>query len=281
MTPFNPANRVVPDEFVAATLRRYGVPDPPRDLDWYRRAFVHRSYCTRKNDNVVTGNADCPHACLPLQDVSYERLEFLGDSVLNNVVASYLFDRYPDEQEGFLTSVRSMLVNGKTLAVLGERLGLAPYVMLSRQVEANGGRAAKAVLEDVFEAFVGAIFCDFSRGGCPAYRDDKREGYGHAYRFLVGVLETHVDLSALLREHAAAPDAKSTLLRHYQHATQSLPRFVCEAGDARDPCVVRILDRDGRTMAVGRGATRRAAETDAATQALLGGWHPPLVTNPT
>ena len=97
---------------------------------------------------------------MPLQENSNERLEFLGDSILNLTVARYVFDRYPDDNEGFLTNMRTKLVNGKMLAFLGEKIGLQNHVVISKQIESNRGRSNKNVLEDAFEALIGAIFLD-------------------------------------------------------------------------------------------------------------------------
>ena len=120
--PFNPLNKLVTKEDVQMILIEHGVDYSPKDISLYNKAFLHRSYCTRKNDNVITGNTECPTNCLPLQEESNERLEFLGDSILNFVVADYLYDRYPDVNEGFLTKVRTRIVNGNMLAELSEYL---------------------------------------------------------------------------------------------------------------------------------------------------------------
>ena len=71
---------------------------------------------------------------MPLQENSNERLEFLGDSILNLTVARYVFDRYPDDNEGFLTNMRTKLVNGKMLAFLGEKIGLQNHVVISKKL---------------------------------------------------------------------------------------------------------------------------------------------------
>jgi dsRNA-specific ribonuclease len=278
--PFNPVNAFVSRAFVEDLLRRYDVNDVPRDMDWYRRAFVHRSYCTRKNHNVSSGNTKCPEDCVPLQDVSYERLEFLGDSVLNNVVAAYLFDRYPNEQEGFLTHMRTQIVNGNSLAQLAEQLGLGRHAIISRHVEHAGGRTNKNILEDVFEAFVGAVFCDFSSppgtadegAPLPTLLQWRQEGYARAYRFTIAVIEAHIDLSeVLLRLHtdhaACAIDAKSTFIRWCQQGLQYTPRFVSKSVGLTKH-TTRVVDRNGHTLAVGYGESRKDAEADAARQAI-------------
>ena len=106
LLPYNPLNILVQKSDILNLTKNF------KDINLYRKAFVHKSYCTRKNENFLNGNINCPPGCLPLQEDSNERLEFLGDSILNMVVADYLFERYPDENEGFLTRMRTKLVNG-------------------------------------------------------------------------------------------------------------------------------------------------------------------------
>ena len=156
--PYNPSNLVMTKEDIQTIIRGHHV---PRNLDLYRTSMVHKSYCTRKNQNIETGNVNCPNNCLPLQDESSERLEFLGDAVLNLVIGNYLFERYPDENEGFLTKMRTKLVCGTMLAFLAGKMNIAKYFIISRQIEeSQDGRLNAKILEDAFESFLGALFLD-------------------------------------------------------------------------------------------------------------------------
>ena len=93
----------------------------------------------------------------------YALLEFLGDSVLGVIVAKYLFDRFPEEHEGFLTKMRSKLVRGEMLGSLAKMLNFGEFLIISRHIEDKcDGRNAEAILEDCFEAFIGAMFLDFN-----------------------------------------------------------------------------------------------------------------------
>jgi ribonuclease-3 len=150
--PYNTKNALLAVSDVVNILTAYGVDAPPKNIDIYRKAFVHKSYCTRKNENFVTGNTKCPVGCLPLQEDSNERLEFLGDAILNVTVATYLFERYPSENEGFLTRMRTKLVNGKMLAHLSKIVGLEKFILMSKQIEEGDGRSNTNILEDTLEA---------------------------------------------------------------------------------------------------------------------------------
>jgi len=160
--PYNTKNRLI-DQSDVLSLLEYGNICIINNINIYRRAFVHKSYCTRKNENYLDGNLKCPDECMPLQEESNERLEFLGDSILNLIVASYLFERYPGVNEGFLTTMRTKLVNGKMLAFLSGQINLGNFVIMSQQIEGNDGRKNKNILEDTFEAFIAAIYLDFDQ----------------------------------------------------------------------------------------------------------------------
>lgn len=255
--PYNPANILLSEEDVLALLRPYWPSARVRDVNNYRQAFVHRSYCTRKNENFVNGNLQRPEGCLPLQEQSNERLEFLGDAVVGLVVGSYMYDRYPDENEGFLTRMRTKLVNGTMMAHLARLAGLERWVIISRQIEENEGRSSPRILEDAFEAFVGALFTD-SDGD-----------YAAAEEWVVNLIEAHVDFSELM---CAQTSYKDHLIKHYQHNYNYTPRFFEVGVDASTSgsktYTVCVKDRAGAVLAQGMGATKKQAENDAAKQAL-------------
>ena len=89
-----------------------------------------------------------------------ERMEFLGDSVLSLIVANYLFHKYTDKDEGFLTRIKTKLVNGTQLAKLAKQINLGKYILMSNHVENIKGMNSQKILEDAFEAFLAAIFKD-------------------------------------------------------------------------------------------------------------------------
>ena len=104
--PFNSLNKEVPIHFVCDILKKYGVPDKVHNLNLYKRAFVHKSYCKRPKSENIENNihiVDRPSDCIPLKTKSNERLEFLGDGVLECITKYYLYRRFPKENEGFMT----------------------------------------------------------------------------------------------------------------------------------------------------------------------------------
>jgi len=254
--PYNPANRVVS----AAELRRwlddYGLCGRAGgDLSLYRTAFVHRSYCTMKNADFEAGNTRCPPGCLPLQEVSYERLEFLGDAVLGMVVAAYLYERYPDRDEGFLSTMRTKIVNGRMLGALAEALGFCPYAILSKQVEETQGRTNYKVGEDVLEAFIGALMVD--------------AGHAAAATWITSVMETHIDFADLICAKTNYKDQLARCMARAGDAPRFFERNVQTSGRTGqrvfDYCV---KDAAGAVLASATGETRKQAENAAAKAAL-------------
>jgi len=128
-----------------------------------------------------------------------ERLEFLGDSVLGLVVANYLFHKYPDRDEGFLTRVKTKIVNGAQLAKIARSIGLGQHILLSNHVESIKGRDSQKILEDAFEAFLAALYKDL--------------GFDAVNSFIVDVINRTLDFEELLVQD----NYKDMLIKHCQH----------------------------------------------------------------
>lgn len=254
--PFNEKNTLLSPHDLHELLASNGLEksDPEHNIAIYRNAFVHPSYITRKNDDFEVGNEKCPPNCLPLQDMSYQRLEFIGDAVLGSVVATYLFERYPDVNEGFLSRVRTQIVNGVALSELAEKISLGKYCIISAQIEENGGRDNIKILEDTFEALLGAIFEDF--------------GYTGAETFIVNVIEKYVDFSGIIVQKN---NYKDMLVKHCQHSMQDIPKFYevgIEMKGLGKIFTVCVKNKSGQVLGSGKGSSKKSAEKDAAFNAL-------------
>ena len=204
--PYNPNNQLITEKDVRDLFNRHGLKGMPiHNINLYRNAFIHRSYCTMKNDDFESGNERCPENCLPLQEMSYERLEFIGDAILGMVCATYLHERYPDQAEGFLSKLRTKIVNGKMLGFLGDKLGYPKFVLISKQVEELHGRNNYKIMEDVFEAFIGAIYMDYNNNeSCtvqytPSFTPFSGMGYHVAEQWILSILETYLDFAELIQ----------------------------------------------------------------------------------
>jgi ribonuclease III len=257
ITPYNVLNHIICHDELISLLKSYDVDQTYNNIDVYRKAFVHKSYCTRKNENVLNGNINCPDNCLPLQEESNERLEFLGDSILGKVVAAYLFERYPDENEGFLTKMRTKLVNGKMLAHLSELVGLKPYIILSKQIEEGDGRNSVNILEDAFEAFIGAIYIDFGDKGDEMSR-----------KWIISVIENNLDFAELIRNNH---NYKDIFLKYFQQNFNYIPKFFemkVETVNNQKKYSVCIKDNKSNIISIGYGASKKEAENDASKNGL-------------
>ncbi len=172
----------------------------------------------------------------------------VGDAVLSLIVADYLYERFPSENEGFFTRMRSKIVNGVMLADLSAMLGLGRFLLVSRQVEENGGRKAKNILEDCFEAFLGAIYLSTT--------------FEKAKTWFVSFLEESVDVTELVMTQN---NNKDILAKYFQHAFNCQP--VYEFANSNSKFVV-LVKNGSHIVSKGTGATRKLAEEDASKAAL-------------
>lgn len=271
--PYNDKNVLINTIQMNEILNKHDVNNYVNDLSIYRKALLHKSYCTRKNENIIEGNKNCPENCLPLQDESNERLEFLGDAILNFVVADYLFERFPTVDEGFLTKIRTRLVNGNMLAYLSKKIGLGNYIVISQQIESNDGRNNKNILEDAFEAIIGAIYIDFNElkintSGKLPLLDGSGIGFQMVKKWIIAVIETYIDFTELLNQKS---NPKDTFVKLCQHNFQWIPKFfevdVCEKNNKKIHTVC-VKDNKGVVVATAKGSSRKNAEFETAKKAL-------------
>lgn len=170
----------------------------PIDINKYRKAFVHKS---------VVKNAKESNELPEFMRESYERYEFLGDSVLNLVIAKYLFHKFPNSHEGNLTKIRTKLVNGKTLSQLANKLELSKFLILNYKVENINGRNNNRILEDVFESLICSIYLDL--------------GFNHAEKFILNLIDKHINFEELLVDD----NYKDILLKFCQNKFGTTPIY--------------------------------------------------------
>lgn len=273
--PYNPSNVLPQLSDIRSFFDRHGLQHVPiRNLNLYRNAFVHRSYCTMKNQDFEQGNSKCPHDCLPLQEMSYERLEFIGDAILGMVTACYLYQRYPDQAEGFLSKMRTKLVNGKMLGFLSEKIGFPKFVLLSKQVEEVQGRNNYKIMEDVFEAFIGAIYVNFEEETMPTLENVKLTpmsgpGYYIAEQWIITIFEKYLDFAELIQ---TKNNFKDMLMHYMYHTYQDSPRFFEISIQNENNLKVftySVKDKAGLVLGKGKGYSKKEAENNAAREAMV------------
>lgn len=276
--PFNPNNKLIQTEHIRRMFDDHGLEGVSfHNVNLYRNAFVHRSYCTMKNTDFESGNERCPDNCIPLQEMSYERLEFLGDAILGMVVARYLYDRYPDQAEGFLSKMRTKIVNGRMLGSLAAKIGFPEFAIISKQVEEVSGRQNYKIMEDIFEAFIGAIYMDFQDEvedavtmpkGLQAMFPMSGAGYYVAEAWIINVLEKYLDFSELVQSRT---NFKDMLVQHMKHTCQDVPRFYEVSVSMRNNVKMFtycVKDKAGMVIGKAEGTTKKDAENQAALVAL-------------
>jgi len=206
--PFNPLNKLISNEEIQKILNTYGINLPIYNINLFKRAFIHRSYIKRpsieneQNNIVIT---EQPKDCLPLYTKSNERLEFVGDGVLECVTKFYLYRRFPKENEGFMTEKKIALVKNESIGKMAYEMGLHKWFILSKNAELKQTRTNLKKLGCLFEAFIGALFLDFNKIDVNDegnwFRDVFITGPGFqvAQIFIENVFDKHVDWINLIQ----------------------------------------------------------------------------------
>jgi ribonuclease-3 len=204
-------------------------------IEFLRTALTHSSFANEANRK------------------SYERLEFLGDSILGFVASEYIFNKFPDYLEGKLTRVRSALVCEKTIKKFSEVLEVGKFLKLSKGESSGGGRERSSILADVFEAIIAAIFLD---GGIVPARE-------FVLKFIVPELEIRMFGDGFR-------DYKTEIQEIMQEKFGVIPRYVLidEVGPEHEKFFTSELLCKGKSFGRGIGCTKKSAEQAAAKAAL-------------
>jgi dsRNA-specific ribonuclease len=202
--PYNPLNVKITLSEVQSILSKYGLPPVVRNLEVYQRAFVHRSYTKRpqyENSEQNITIVERPPDCLPLSSKSNERLEFLGDGILECVTKLYLYKRFPKENEGFMTEKKIAIVKNEAIGKIALEMGLHKWLILSKHAEEKKIRTNLKKLGCLFESFIGALFLNFETHNPLAedMSDDESPGFKMAKKFINRIFETHIDWVALIQ----------------------------------------------------------------------------------
>jgi len=187
---------------------------------------------------------------------SNERLEFLGDAILEFLVSKNLYQGFPEQEEGFLTALRASLVNTQNLFLIAQKLDVGKSLFLSKGEEDGGGRENPSLLADTLEAIIGALFID---SGLEAVSD---------------FLEKNLFVQITQKASQSLKDAKSSLQEIVQSKGATSPRYVVveESGPDHDKKFVMEVVVDGKKVGSGEGKSKAEAEQEAAKVALDSLW---------
>ena len=211
------------------------------DHDLLDQAFVHKSYLNENNDKR-----------------SNERLEFLGDAVLELIVTDHLYTTFPEEDEGMLTNYRSAMVRGSNLALVAGELGLGEYLYLSNGEEVSGGREKHYILANTVESLIGAIYLD--------------QGLEMSKKFVHKWVI--ITLGNILKEGAYL-DAKTLFQEKSQEQMNTTPHYklINEEGPDHDKTFTMAAYIGGEKVGEGQGGNKQEAEQNAARTSLENkGW---------
>lgn len=210
----------------------------PINVLYYQKAFIHKSVLRFLNDKNLNS--------------SYERYEFLGDSVLNLIIAKFIFNKYPDKEEGYLTRIRTKLVNGKTLAFFAKKINLNEFLIISKNVESINGRNNDRILEDIFEAFLCSINMDL--------------GYKYTENFVLRIINEHINFETLEED----TNYKDILLRKCQQNLQINPEYelISTTGPSHKKTFTSAAIINGQKYATGTGNTKKESEQVASKNTL-------------
>jgi ribonuclease-3 len=209
------------------------------DTQTYMRALRHRSIL----DSEPRYDSD----------ESYERLEFLGDAVLDLIVSEIIYERFPDKNEGFMTKMRAQIVKGDALANYATELGLGTVLEVGGRAREQGIEFSKSILADVFESVIGALYLT--------------KGYQQTFEFVAKVIEELVKFDEIT---GSLDNYKSILLEYSQARQWSIPEYfvLTEYGPGHDKTFeieVRIGDE---SMGKGVGKSKKEGEQQAARDAM-------------
>ena len=205
--PYNPLNKEITDDEILKILKTYGINSKIYNYELYKRAFIHKSYTKRPDIENKENNIHIvskPDDCLNLYTKSNERLEFIGDGVLECITKYYLYRRFPKENEGFMTEKKIALVKNESIGKMAFEMGLHEWVILSKNAETKQTRIKLKKLGGLFESFIGVLFFAFNR---MKINDEHKwfenlfitgPGFQMVQVFVENVFEKHVDWTKLI-----------------------------------------------------------------------------------
>lgn len=278
---YNKNNILIDANYIQNILKQVGINENIRDLKIWQTAFTHNSYSKKwKKNRKYTGyenikemtkksddTCDDQSICVNIQEDSNERLEWLGDSILDSVVTNYICKRFPNSDEGFMSKLLTKLVRTQSLSKISKFYNFNKYILLSKNLDISlNSRNNDKINEDIFEAFVGALFTDF-----------ESISYGYAIdlcsKFIIKSFENHIDFVDAIN---IDDNFKDQLMRLYHkmykgtNKSPILPIYEVESNNEDNKTFTIIIKDPKINKIVGRGTAKKKqhAEQNAAEMAL-------------
>jgi len=266
----NEKNIPITKEFIEKLFKKYDFNHKVKYLDNFQLAMIHISYINRPltektaillKDVLPISSKDKPNA-MPLKKKDYGRLEYLGDAVIHCILAEYLYDRYPDQDEGFLTNLRAKLEKADTLSKLSIKVGLHKYAVVARNIEQSNGRMTNTHLtEDIFEAFFGALMLESSYDKCK--------------KLFISIFEQEIDIAEMINTD---DNYKDKLMQYFHKMKLGEPKYIEDISKQKtfkEGCqeirsfTTYVKDNNNRILGNGSGDSKIKSQQNAAHSALL------------
>lgn len=242
----NEKNQFITKKFIENTLKKYNINHKVKNLNNFKTAFIHTSYLKFQHltDKFIKLLKEIEPISLkaeyiPLQENSYEVLEFLGDAVIHSVLAEYLYRRYPDKDQGFLTKLRTKIEKGETLNKFSRALEFHRYAVISRNIELSGGRDNNInIMEDIFEAFIGALKLETDYETCQ--------------NFIINLIDSEIDFAELINNE----DNYKELLMQYYHKKgfkKTPTYYLINTYDQKPRKLFEMMVKNPDEIEIGRG----------------------------
>ena len=253
VNPFNLNNKLINSNDIINIMETLNINNfKVNNILLYQTSCIHKSYCKELYEDTDFKNVD---RSLDLQENSYETMEFLGDSILGSIVSSYLYERFYkiyNQDEGFLTYLKNRIVCGESLAVLSKKIGLNKFIVISKHIEEScDGRNNLNILEDVFEAFIGAIFLD--------------NNYDTIKEILLNIIEKYIDFTDIIIKNN---NHKEQIIKYLQHNYKENPKYKDINSDNDKLYRCELLFQD-KVISKGEGKSKKKAQQDASRNALI------------
>ena len=262
----NETNQLIKKSVIEKILKTYGLNHKVENLNNFQLAMIHKSYIKSIviNDKIIKLMKEITpidnsliDTVIPLQENSYESLEFLGDAVIHLILANYLFKRYDNKDPGFLTVLRTKIEKGESLSNLSKKIGLDKYAIFARNIELAGGRTNNInIMEDVFEAFMGALSLETSFENCKL--------------FLTNLIDKYIDFADLINTE---DNYKESLMQHYHKlGFKTTPSYkLLELYDDKPKKKFKMgaYDPNNKLIGIGIATSKRVAAEIAAKEALI------------
>lgn len=279
----NPNNKYITENDILSILKKCEI--DPKIIDYrvnklstIQRAFIHKSYI--KTEDILDEDKDededvhreYEKNCIELQIVSNERLEFLGDSPVGCFVVTYLYHRYPNQNEGFLTRLKTKLVRTEALAKFCRYLELPQFLMISKHVEDMcNGRDNDRLLEDLFESFIGALYRDILNFEYVKSFENIGKAMNIISLIMKHIIEENVDFRELVCDN---DNYKEVVQQNFQKKFGQYPKYTTtkiNGVGTEKTYTVCILNPDDDTIILGMGEAKKKldAEQLAAKETIL------------